>query len=266
MSLTSSTLIGLPRPLPSTAAVVRTAVTAFPLGIRNTGAKRLLIIDGHAMVRRGISLLLTERCDVQVEEQESVAGLLLQPEVAMGFDLAMLDADAIPGSNGPGSNGFGIIQALVARLAPAPILILGPGDDIGLVHRCLSAGASGYISKTDPSSVLEAVTALFSALNGAQNGVRSDCAVLPRWALKPSEAPVAVCNDAEEKLTPRQRDIFRLLLQGCSNKEIARRLGVLEGTVKVHVRAVMLRLGLHNRTQVAVLAARSTQRSLELAA
>ncbi|QJE74828.1 response regulator transcription factor [Aerophototrophica crusticola] len=61
-------------------------------------------------------------------------------------------------------------------------------------------------------------------------------------------------------LTGRQREIFELLVEGCSNKEIARRLGVLEGTVKVHVRAMMQKLGARNRTQVAVLAARCARR------
>ncbi|QKS53151.1 response regulator transcription factor [Azospirillum oryzae] len=60
-----------------------------------------------------------------------------------------------------------------------------------------------------------------------------------------------------DRLTDRQRDVFELLLAGHSNKEIARGLGVLEGTVKVHVRAIMQKLGVRNRTQVAVVAARN---------
>jgi DNA-binding NarL/FixJ family response regulator len=60
-----------------------------------------------------------------------------------------------------------------------------------------------------------------------------------------------------DTLTDRQREVLRLLLQGQSNKEIARSLGVLEGTVKVHLRTVMLRLGVRNRTQLALFAARA---------
>ena len=62
-------------------------------------------------------------------------------------------------------------------------------------------------------------------------------------------------------MTERQREVFDLLLAGQSNKEIARTLGVLEGTVKVHVRAIMQKLGVRNRTQAAVLAATAQHRS-----
>jgi RNA polymerase sigma factor (sigma-70 family) len=69
--------------------------------------------------------------------------------------------------------------------------------------------------------------------------------------------PERPTNHMLDRLTDRQRDVFQLLLAGHSNKEIARSLGVLEGTVKVHVRAIMQKLGVKNRTQVAVAAARA---------
>ncbi len=59
-------------------------------------------------------------------------------------------------------------------------------------------------------------------------------------------------SDAVNGLTERQREVLRLLLEGQSNKEIARALGVLEGTIKVHLRTVMQRLGVRNRTQLAL--------------
>ncbi len=84
---------------------------------------------------------------------------------------------------------------------------------------------------------------------------------MPYGMLVPSVAMPTAEDKADfasvSRLTNRQRDIFRLLLSGCSNKEIARQLGVLEGTVKVHVRAMMQKLGARNRTQIAILAART---------
>jgi len=73
-----------------------------------------------------------------------------------------------------------------------------------------------------------------------------------RIALASAAAPVRNESDAVNGLTERQREVLRLLLEGQSNKEIARALGVLEGTIKVHLRTVMQRLGVRNRTQLAL--------------
>nr|WP_247878774.1 response regulator transcription factor [Niveispirillum sp. SYP-B3756] len=116
----------------------------------------------------------------------------------------------------------------------------------------LSAGAVCCLLKSDPSGVLAEAVALALCGEGYVQ--------LP-YPLVAQSSPIqqpdgGLDRAAVARLTNRQRDIFRLLLQGCSNKEIARQLGVLEGTVKVHVRAMMQKLGARNRTQIAILAAR----------
>ena len=112
-------------------------------------------------------------------------------------------------------------------------------------------GARGYILKTSSTAVLEHAISL--ALTG------ETFLPLPRAVLSGNIAAEAARPSGQilDRLTDRQRDVFQLLLAGHSNKEIARELGVLEGTVKVHVRAIMQKLGVRNRTQVAVVAARS---------
>ena len=86
-------------------------------------------------------------------------------------------------------------------------------------------------------------------------------APLPQGAVAgvapPARAVEAAPSPALDGLTQRQREILALLLEGQSNKEMARALGILEGTIKVHLRSIMQRLGVRNRTQLALMAAKA---------
>jgi DNA-binding NarL/FixJ family response regulator len=159
------------------------------------------------------------------------------------LDLMVVDLDLV---------GSGSLDA-ISRAAESgvSVVVLASSGRPQDVVTCIRAGARGYVAKSGSSSVLEQSIAL---------ALSDDCYIpVPRSALerrsslRPPEEGMAGVVD---RLTGRQQDISRLLLAGCSNKEIARSLGVLEGTVKVHVRAVMQKLRVRNRTQVAVAAAR----------
>lgn len=220
-----------------------------------------LLIDPQSMVRRGLALLLQGMKPGFAVHEASDLGAVAALAGLRRFDLVMVDAGALA------KDGLRELSGLVRAFAGSAVIVTSSGCSGSFARACLSAGARGFVAKSDPSAVLELVADLMRRRTGGGTGDGAGDAVdyiqVPRAAVRDDfSLPVPVAQNAVaamESLTPRQREVFLLLQAGCSNKEIARQLGVLEGTVKVHVRAVMARLGLRNRTQVAILAARAIQ-------
>lgn len=151
--------------------------------------------------------------------------------------------------NMPGMDGFSGIEALRRSLPKARLVVISASEDPRDVRRALDSGAQGYIAKSSPSStmiegiraVMDGATYLSPHLKVAEGEVADDKGDLDRL---------------RAALTPRQRDVLAMLRQGKSNKEIARDLDLAEITVKLHVTAILRALGVENRTQAAILAAR----------
>lgn len=209
-----------------------------------------LVVDEQPMVRHGFALSIGEICPgTRVLEAGSLDEALdigrKTPELAL-----VLYDPGPPREDEAGSGAIAGLRRLKETLGEVPVLILTNSDEVADIVDSVRMGARGYVLKTSPPEVLEHAISL--ALSG------DVFLPLPRAVLNGalSEAPRGN-DDILDRLTDRQRDVFELLLAGHSNKEIARGLGVLEGTVKVHVRAIMQKLGVRNRTQVAVVAARN---------
>jgi DNA-binding NarL/FixJ family response regulator len=215
------------------------------------GSRRrgFLIVDPQALVRHGLVLTLSSLYDGAQTWQAGTAAEAFQllGEGGATPDLVLMDADGFTDDRTVAVVDF------LATLRGIPAIIMAGTFTAAEARTFLSAGATACLLKSDPSAVLANAIAL--ALTG------EGYLQLPYSLIVPAEMPAipdgSLDQEGVSRLTNRQRDIFRLLLQGCSNKEIARRLGVLEGTVKVHVRAMMQKLGARNRTQIAILAARS---------
>ncbi|MCG5239104.1 LuxR C-terminal-related transcriptional regulator [Azospirillum doebereinerae] len=218
-----------------------------------------LVVDDHPLVRHGFALSVGEiHPDARVLEagslDEAVTLVRRTPGLTLVlFDLGLGRSDpersAVERSAGepvhPG------IRRMMDALAGVPLLVISGSDEVADIVDSVRLGARGYILKTSSAEVLEHAISL--ALSG-ETFLPLPRAVLNGSVTADTAGPAAGILD---RLTDRQRDVFQLLLAGNSNKEIARGLGVLEGTVKVHVRAIMQKLGVRNRTQVAVVAARS---------
>jgi two-component system, NarL family, nitrate/nitrite response regulator NarL len=210
-------------------------------------ANAFLIVDEHALVRHGFALSLGEIMPgVSVIETGSLDEALAVTMRTPDLRLVLCDQPLALADSGEG------LKRLVEALMGGPVLIVAGSEDPAAIVESVRLGARGYILKSSSPAVLEHAISL--ALT------RETYLPLPRAVLaggvkggEGDQRTETVLN----RLTDRQRDVFQLLLAGRSNKEIARTLGVLEGTVKVHVRAIMQKLGVRNRTQVAVLAARS---------
>lgn len=210
-----------------------------------THRRSFLVVEPQALVRHGLSLALSSlhagAATLQAASPTEAVEMLARGGEA---DVALLDLDGL------GPDRVAAVGDFVQAVG-VPVVLMSTAVTTAEVRGCLLAGARACVLKSDPTEVLEHAVAL--ALLGEAY------IQLPRQVLAeaPHTTPSAEDESSVERLTARQRQIFRLLLSGCSNKEIARQLGVLEGTVKVHVRAMMQKLGARNRTQMAVLAART---------
>jgi two-component system nitrate/nitrite response regulator NarL len=208
---------------------------------------RLLLVEDHAMIRQGLGLLLRQLYPEIVVQEASTAHeglqLLGAPEP---FDVILLDFYL------PDASGGAMVQEYVSR-SGAPVVILSGSNNPQDINAAMKAGAKGYIVKSSKPATLHHVLELTLAGESffPWESAGSDSA-LSRPAADPNDF---VSGDPPE-LTDRQKQILTLVAQGKSNKEIARTLNILEGTVKAHLRFLMKHLNAKNRTQLAVMASK----------
>jgi two-component system, NarL family, nitrate/nitrite response regulator NarL len=209
----------------------------------------VLVVDDHALVRHGLVLALRElHPTARVDEAGSLADAL---DLLRKMPLPSLVLyDLFLGEDDDEETALSDLRRMISILDGRPLIVVSGMADKSMVIACIRAGAKGYLLKSCSPEILEHAVSL--VLTGEVY------VPMPRAVIGPPANPEAAAgNRLLDRLTGRQRDVFQLLLAGQSNKEIARSLGVLEGTVKVHVRAIMQKLGVKNRTQVAVAAARA---------
>jgi DNA-binding NarL/FixJ family response regulator len=206
---------------------------------------KVLIADDHGLYRAGLGFLLKDRLGVdEVIEvgslDEALDVLALDPDI----DLALFDL-SMPGMAGPDSLG-----AVKAAYPGSNIAVISGGEDRENVLKSISAGLSGYIPKSLSDD--EIARALEMMLRGY--------IFVPTFMATTAETPPAPRERERadpthpaplDELTPRQRDVLHYIVQGRSNKEIARELDIAEGTVKIHLAALFVHFGAHNRTELA---------------
>lgn len=158
---------------------------------------------------------------------------------AVLYDLNLSDAEGLAG-----------VKEMLRLLDGVPLVVISGTLDNDLVVACIRAGARGFVPKGADAEVLE--HALPVIMGGGLYAPLPK--TLPHRGPATFQEPAPAHAGAVQGLTARQREILKLVLQGQSNKEIARSLGVVEGTIKVHLRSIMQKLGVHNRTKLAVMA------------
>lgn len=207
---------------------------------------KILVADDHALFRDGLRYMLARLGeDVEILQAKDCAEALTLAASRSDLDLILLDLAM------PGMDGLVGLRALRARNPAVPVVILSASEEPAEMRLALEGGAMGFIPKSSTSDVM--LGALRLVLSG---GVYVPLAFMERF--QSGRTPGATLASSLETLglTPRQHDVLRLLGKGQSNKEIARVLGLAEGTVKLHISAILRALGVDNRTQAVVAAAR----------
>ncbi len=204
---------------------------------------RILVIDDHALFRIGLSELLGRR-GIDVIAAVSGCEEGLQRVVESQPDAVLLDMRM------PEMGGLEVLQRLRAAGHDMPVAMLTTSRDEKDVIASLQQGAQGYLLKDmEPDDL---IAALQRIVKGETVVAQELTGILAR-ALRRGAEPAQ-----EEKmfpeLTPREREILCLLAEGQSNKVIARNLGISDGTVKLHVKAILRKLKVHSRVEAAVMA------------
>ncbi len=204
---------------------------------------RVMLVDDHEMVRRGLRTALDEVEGIEVvgEAADGEVGVALATELVP--DVVLMD------TNMPVCDGIDATSLIRRSLAGVRVVILADAENDDEFFAALRAGATGYVMKDAPTddiaSVIRAV---------ADGGAVLAPAMAAKLVARFNEAPRPVVRS--ERLTVREREVVRLLARGLGNREIARELFIAENTVKNHVRAILEKLGVRTRTEAAMLAAR----------
>jgi two-component system nitrate/nitrite response regulator NarL len=212
---------------------------------------KVLCVDSN-ILSYGLVRVLNELFgDVNVRSVHTIGELL---DIAAGgerFDLVLLDARV------PDLDRFAGLRRAVESLPGAAFIVISPEEHPADISSAIKAGARGFVPMSSRLDVLRYALPLILKgefyvpasvfRNGGSSGALDPA---------PTSAPTAVAPGTET-LTRRQFEVLLMLAAGKSNKEIARQLQLLDGTVKLHVKAILRKLGVNNRTQAVMAAARA---------
>jgi DNA-binding NarL/FixJ family response regulator len=215
---------------------------------------RILIVDDQRLMREGLATLLRMEGDIEVigtaeHGDDAIHALQRQPADVILMDIRM-----------PVKNGIDATREIVRLFPTVKVLMLTTYEEQDDVVNALSAGAVGYLLKDMPAEEIAASIRVAhqggavlppSVAKTFLSAVRPPVAGAPKPTGNTRQEPLA------EGLTDREVDVLHCLAKGMSNKEIAETLFVTEGTVKNHVSSLISKLGLRDRTQVALYAVRN---------
>ena len=207
---------------------------------------RVLLIDDHALVRKGIEELLQSR-GVQVVAAVGSGEEGVRRARELPADLILLDVKM------PGMNGIETLKALRANGIGTPVMMLTMSREDADLSAALRGGAQGYLLKDiEPEDLVPALEAALQGSNVVARELVGALARLVRDDTGPQKAARARAAAPFAELTPRELEILGCIADGSSNKMIARDLQITDGTVKLHVKAILRKLGLRSRVEAAV--------------
>jgi len=202
--------------------------------------ERVLIADDHPMVRDGLRTVIAVAFDqCELFEASSIDEATAIVEREGDFDLVMLDL------NMPGTTGFSGLVAMRDRFPSLPIVIVSAAQERGLARSAIAAGAAGFIPKSlKRSAIVDALKTILSGDIFVPEVEEGDEA---------ADAETADILARIASLTPQQKVVLRLVVEGKLNKQIAYELDVSMTTVKAHVSAILSKLHVFSRTQAVIL-------------
>ncbi len=209
---------------------------------------KILVVDDHPLIREALRQVLQSLDpDLELLEAQSCDEALEMTQRHTDISLILLDITL------PGADGYEVLRRLREDYPDIPVVVLSAADQPEAVTRAIDGGAMGFIPKTSSSQLL--LNALRLVLSGAiylpLEVLRKEQDIGPATPRAPA-TPSELRDPAEIGLTARQAQVLALLVQGKPNKLICRALNLAEGTVKIHVTAILKTLGVMNRTQAVI--------------
>ena len=207
----------------------------------------VLIVDDHPLLRSGLAQLLALRPQLQLVGTASDGEEATRKARELEPDLILLDL------NLPDMHGLKVLQTLRDEGSDARVVIFTVSDDQGDIAAAMRLGADGYLLKdAEPEDIV-------AALDNAVRGNTTLSARIRDYVLE--RVPQDSTLERLDSLTKREQAVLDLVAQGLSNKLIARELGITEGTVKVHVKRLLAKLGMRSRVEAALWLVRHPLRS-----
>ena len=211
---------------------------------------RVLIVDDHALFRRGLEMVLAEEPDIELVGEASDGTEAVAKAGEALPDVILMDIRM------PKSSGIEACRAMKEVAPSAKIVMLTISDEEEDLFEAIRAGASGYLLKDIP---YDEVAVVVRAVHGGQSLIN------PSMAAKLlTEFAALAKRDGEEraqevpapKLTDREMEVLRLVARGMNNRDIAKELFISENTVKNHVRNILEKLQIHSRMEAVMIAVR----------
>lgn len=205
---------------------------------------RVLLIDDHTLFRSGLETLL-ERHGIQVAAAAGNGHEGLELAKELSPDIVLLDMRM------PDMNGLEVLSELRGSGFTMPIVMLTTSNEEKDLVESLRNGAQGYLLKDmEPSELVEALREIVAG----KTVVAPELAGVLARVVQGDAGHAGEQETPFSELTPRELEILCLLAEGQSNKVIARNLGISDGTVKLHVKAILRKLDVHSRVEAAVMA------------
>jgi DNA-binding NarL/FixJ family response regulator len=203
--------------------------------MKDTGKIRVLCIDDHPVVRDGIAAIINLQTDMMLTGAAATGGEALERYFELRPDVTLVDLQL------PDMSGFDVIKKIRDKFPNARIIVLSSHEGDVDIQRALEAGAQGYVAKgIVRGELLETIRSVHAGKR------RLPAAVAQKLAE----------HMADETISPRELQVLSLMASGKRNKEIASELSIAEDTVKMHVRNILSKLQVNDRTEAVTIALR----------
>jgi DNA-binding NarL/FixJ family response regulator len=202
----------------------------------------VVLVDDHAVVRNGLAQLLGAAEDIEIVGMAADGAEALEVVTRLEPDVVLMDLQM------PVVDGVTATRTIASSGSSAQVVVLTSYSDSDRIVGALDAGAVGYLLKdAEPEDLLEGVRAV----------ARGESPIHPKAARQLLTARTEAGNRVAVDLTPREAEVLKLVRLGLANKQIGRRLGISERTVKAHLTSAFQRIGVTDRTQAALWAERN---------